>query len=154
MAFNGGAPPQAGPAPEGLILRQPETTDFSALVELQMAYELEEVVPGGANYNPESARLSLRRILDHEVILVAEYRSRLVGKINTNAEAFTRRQLGGVYVQPEYRRRGIATAMLRKMMTSLGALSLYVRVQNQNAYNIYNRSGFRTVADYRISYMK
>jgi RimJ/RimL family protein N-acetyltransferase len=151
-----GVPPV--PGLPGLILRPAQISDYKALFEMHLSYELEEVAVNMKRYKPELARLSLSRILEREEMLVAEYRGELVGKINTNARSFTRRQLGGIYVKPPYRGMGIAQAMVAAMRDKFRRektpLSLYVRKSNLPAQIVYRRAGFRTVADYRISYTK
>jgi GNAT superfamily N-acetyltransferase len=142
----------------GLTLRPAKQSDYNALFEMQMSYEMEEVVVNLKRYKPGLARLSLAHILTHEDILVAEYEGKLVGKINTNARSFTLRQLGGIYVKPPFRRMGVASsminAMVRKLSHEKNAISLYVRKTNTSALFVYKRAGFRTVADYRISYVE
>jgi RimJ/RimL family protein N-acetyltransferase len=149
------APEYVPPVP-GLTLRPAQISDYKALFEMHLSYELEEVAVNMKRYKPELARLSLSRILEREEMLVAEYRGELVGKINTNARSFTRRQLGGIYVKPPYRRMGIAQTMVAAMRDKFRrektALSLYVRKSNIPAQIVYKRAGFRTIADYRISY--
>ncbi|MDR1468550.1 MAG: GNAT family N-acetyltransferase [Spirochaetaceae bacterium] len=144
------------PGLPGLTLRPAQISDYKALFEMHLSYELEEVAVNMKRYKPELARLSLSRILEREEILVAEYGGELVGKINTNARSFTRRQLGGIYVKPSYRRMGIAQVMVAAMRDRFRReripLSLYVRKSNVAAQIVYKRAGFRTVADYRISY--
>jgi RimJ/RimL family protein N-acetyltransferase len=148
-------PPKCRPVP-GLTLRPVEMADYKALFEMHLSYEIEEVAINMKRYKPELARLSLSHILEQEDVLVAEYQGKLIGKINTNARSFTRRQLGGIYVKPPYRRMGVASAMVAAMMDKFRlqktALSLYVRKSNIPAILVYKRAGFRTVADYRISY--
>jgi ribosomal protein S18 acetylase RimI-like enzyme len=140
----------------GLTLRAAKKSDYRALVEMQVNYEMEEVAINVKRYKPELARLSLSHILSREEVLVAEYEGKLVGKINTNARSFTRRQLGGIYVRPDYRRMGIASSMVAAMAEKFNreqtALSLYVRQSNRSALHVYKRAGFRTVADYQVSY--
>jgi ribosomal protein S18 acetylase RimI-like enzyme len=157
MAYdNFSAAPEHIPRVPGLSLRPVQISDYKALFEMHLSYELEEVAINVKRYKPELARLSLSHILEREEVLVAEYRGELVGKINTNARSFTRRQLGGIYVKPPYRRMGIAQAMVTAMRDKFRregtALSLYVRKSNIGAQIVYKRSGFRTIADYRISY--
>jgi ribosomal protein S18 acetylase RimI-like enzyme len=151
------SPKKFSPIP-GLTLRPVKQSDYKALFEMQMSYEMEEVAINMKRYRPELARLSLSRILGQEDMLVAEYEKKLVGKINTNARSFTRRQLGGIYVKPPYRRKGIASAMVAAMAEKFSrentALSLYVRKSNTPALHVYKHAGFRTVADYRISYIE
>ncbi|MDR2185851.1 MAG: GNAT family N-acetyltransferase [Treponema sp.] len=142
--------------PEGLVLRRAGTQDREALFPLQAAYEQEEVLPQDAPFNPAACRLSLECIVKREQILAAELNRRLVGKINTNAESFTRFQIGGVYVLPEYRNRGIATRMAASLSNRLLAqgksISLFVKKQNPAARAVYEKIGFKIIGNYRICY--
>ena len=142
------------PARRGLLVRPAKKTDYDALLDMQINYEMEEVTTNPGRYRPESARASLARILQQETVLVTEYQGTVVGKINTNARSFTRRQLGGVYVKPPYRRMGVASAMVSAMKDKLNrkSLSLYVRKANKPAMLVYDAAGFKTIADYRITY--
>ena len=144
----------AGPA--GLVLRKPDASDWDALYLLQAAYEQEEVLPWGTAFNPASCRRSLERIIAGEHILAAELDGRIVGKINTNALSFSRYQIGGVYVHPDYRGRGIAVSMgaaFARYLTGEGwRLSLFVKKRNSAAQAVYRRIGFTVTGNYRISY--
>ncbi|QQO09657.1 GNAT family N-acetyltransferase [Breznakiella homolactica] len=154
MALDGvpAAPERTG----GPVLRGPAAGDMDSLYELQAAYEKEEVLPKGAEFNPAACRRSVERIAAEEEILVAELGGRLIGKINTNARSFTRYQIGGVYVLPEFRGRGIATSMAaafaRELCSKGWGLSLFVKKSNIPARTVYDRIGFKTIADFRISY--
>lgn len=142
--------------PSGLILRKPEEPDLDALYRLQAAYEKEEVLPRGAAFNPASCRRSLERIISEEYILAAELEGQIVGKINTNALSFSRYQIGGVYVHPNYRSRGIAVSMgaafARLLIGEGWGLSLFVKKRNPAARAVYSRIGFAVTGDYQISY--
>ena len=142
--------------PEGLILREPEAKDEEELFALQSAYEQEEVLPKNAVFNAASCRYNLQRILSSEQVLVAEMNGRLVGKMNTSAHSFTRCQIGGVYVRPDCRGRGIAakmTAVFAQKLLLMGkGISLFVKKRNEAALKVYKKSGFAVLADYRISY--
>jgi predicted GNAT family acetyltransferase len=98
----------------------------------------------------------LQRIFTNEQMLVAELNGRLVGKINTSADSFTRFQVGGVYVHPDFRAQGIALRMTAEFVRSLIAqgkgVSLFVKKSNPAALSVYRRAGFEFLADYRISY--
>jgi ribosomal protein S18 acetylase RimI-like enzyme len=142
--------------PPGLTLRPPDATDIEALFPLQAAYEQEEVLPPDTAFNPVSCRLTLERIIGREHALVACLDGRIVGKINTNAESFTRYQIGGVYVHPDYRGLGIAAVMTAALVRKLVALgkgvSLFVKKRNAAARSVYRRTGFVHTGDYRIAY--
>jgi ribosomal protein S18 acetylase RimI-like enzyme len=154
--LNGRLRPLVHRGPAGLNLRTPGIADLEKLLPLQTAYEQEEVLPRGAAHSPLSTRLSLEHAVLREYMLAAELEGRIVAKINTNAVSFTRYQLGGVYVHPDYRGLGIATAMTAALVLRLIAggrgLSLFVKKHNAAAKTVYRRLGFRTIGDYRISY--
>jgi ribosomal protein S18 acetylase RimI-like enzyme len=140
----------------GLTIRKPQSSDMDALAALQAAYEQEEVIPSAAEFNAAVSRLNTQRIFSKEQMLVAELDGRLIGKINTNASAFSRYQVGGVYVAPDYRGRGIARKMAGEFITGLVAqgrgISLFVKKSNPCARRVYQRIGFEILGDYRINY--
>ncbi len=140
----------------GLIIRKPQSNDMNDLAALQAAYEQEEVIPSAAEFNAAVSRLNTERIFSKEQMLVAELDGHLIGKINTNAATFSRYQVGGVYVAPDYRGRGIARRMASEFITGLVAqgrgISLFVKKSNPCARRVYQRIGFETLGDYRISY--
>jgi ribosomal protein S18 acetylase RimI-like enzyme len=142
--------------PRGLILRRPLFTDADALFPLQAAYEQEEVLPAGAEFNAAACRLGLEHILSGGQILAAELEGRIVGKINISVVSFTRYQIGGVYVHPDYRGLGIAGRMCAEFVRGLvlqdRGVSLFVKKSNPAARRVYDNIGFRALADYRISY--
>ena len=142
--------------PAGLVIRRPQYADIDALAELQAAYELVEVLPAGAVLNPAVSRLNTERIFREEQILVAVIDGRLAGKINTNASGFTRFQVGGVYVHPDYRGLGIARRMTGEFAAGLicqgRGVTLFVKKANTAARRAYQSVGFELSGDYRISY--
>jgi ribosomal protein S18 acetylase RimI-like enzyme len=152
-------PPPAnnlGAGPTGLLIRQPESGELEKILPLQEAYEQEEVLPQGATFNADVCRLNLERILSGERILVAEIGGRVIAKANTSAVAFTRVQIGGVFVHPDYRGQGIArrlcAELARNLVSSGWGLSLFVKKNNRSAQYVYRSTGFRPIADYRIAY--
>jgi predicted GNAT family acetyltransferase len=143
-------------APVNLVIRKPEPRDMNALAALHAAYEKEEVLPAESVFRPAASRRNIERIFAEEQILVAELDGCLIGKINTNAVTFTRCQIGGVYVHPDYRRLGIAGRMTFEFVESLAAegrgISLFVNKTNIAARRVYQRIGFEITGDYRIDY--
>jgi ribosomal protein S18 acetylase RimI-like enzyme len=140
----------------GLTLRRPDFADLEAIYPIHAAYEKEEVLPKGAAFNPAACRFSLGNILAHEQSLIACMGDRIIGKINTNAASFSRLQIGGVYVLPEYRNQGIGCRMtadfVGDLITQGRGLTLFVKKDNPAAQKIYRQVGFKTIEDYRISY--
>jgi predicted GNAT family acetyltransferase len=142
--------------PLGLSIRQPSIRDLEAILPLQEAYELEEVLPQGATFNATACRLNLERILNTERVLVAEMEGQIIAKANTTAVAFTRTQIGGVFVHPSYRGKGIArrvcAELVRALIMSGWGVNLFVKKWNQSAQMVYRSIGFKPLADYRITY--
>jgi ribosomal protein S18 acetylase RimI-like enzyme len=145
-----------GSGPAGLVLRKAEFTDLDGLAVLQAGYEQEEVRPKGTETNPLVSRLNMKQLLGREQVLTAELGGMLVGKINTSAVSFTRFQVGGVYVHPDFRGLGIGLRMTAAFVQSLveqgKGVTLFVKKANLTARRIYQRLGFLFAGDYRISY--
>jgi ribosomal protein S18 acetylase RimI-like enzyme len=139
-----------------LVLKTPKMTDIDALAPLQAAYEQEEVLPQGSIFSPASSRINTANIIAKGQVLAAEVDGRLVGKINVSGVSFTRYQVGGVYVCPEFRGKGIARQMAYEFISSLisdgRGVTLFVRKTNAAARRLYSGLGFKLRNDYRISY--
>ncbi|MDR0449922.1 MAG: GNAT family N-acetyltransferase [Treponema sp.] len=150
------APDSLRAGPKGLSFRRPGIRDLEALLPLQEAYEREEVLPEGAVFNPGVCRLNLKQILTEQRVISAELDGWTVAKANTSALSFTRYQIGGVYVHPAYRGRGIArrlcAELARELLAEGKGLSLFVKKRNHAARSVYRGLGFETRGDYRISY--
>lgn len=144
--------------PDKLELCVPQFNDAEDLAPLQEGYEKEEVMPKGSVYNPLTARLNIAKIIKNGKILAAKLDGRFVGKININAVSFSRYQIGGVYVCPEFRGQGIAGIMTQEFIKSLltqdktRGLTLFVKKNNIPALKLYKSLGFVTCNDYRIIY--
>lgn len=142
--------------PPNLVLRPPNPGDTEPLYRLHAAYEQEEVVPASMEFCPAACRLTLERLIAHERVLIAELGGRIIGKSNTTGSAFSRRQIGGVYVLPEYRRLGVATrltaVLAREIIAEGNGITLFVKKHNLPARLTYRRIGFAFLADYRIVY--
>jgi len=145
---------KAGPA--GLVLRSHLPEDEEALFALQSVYEQEEVLPRNADFYAPACRLNLQHILSTERVLVAELDGQVIGKINTSAQSFTRYQVGGVYVRPDCRGRGICTrmtAVFAAELLSMGrGVTLFVKKRNAAAIRAYHKAGLTSLSDYRITY--
>ena len=139
-----------------ITLRVPMLTDLNALAPLQAAYEQEEVLHKGSVFSPSASRMNLANIIATGRILTAELDGRFVGKINVNAVSFTKYQVGGVYVHPDFRGLGIARRMTAKFIASLVSegrgVTLFVKKANLPARRLYSGIGFTARGDYRITY--
>ena len=79
------------------------------------------------------------------------------GKPTRIPEALGIDQLGGIYVSPEMRRRGLGSMMVENLVSLLASLGrgvcLYVRSENEEARRLYIKLGFvdaGTYASYRF----
>jgi ribosomal protein S18 acetylase RimI-like enzyme len=157
MSLDSGPKPEALRAgPAGLVLRPPLPGDEGPLFDLQSVYEQEEVLPRNADFYAPACRLNLQHILSSESVLVAELDGQMVAKINTSAQSFTKYQIGGVYVRPDCRGRGICTKMTAVFAQGLlergRGVTLFVKKRNKAAIKAYHKAGLRSLADYRITY--
>ena len=157
MSMDSHPPPEALKAgPANLVLRPPLPADEDALFALQSVYEQEEVLPKNGTFYAPACRVNLQHILSTESVLVAELDGEVVAKINTSAESFTRRQIGGVYVRPDCRGRGICTKMTAVFALELlergRGITLFVKKRNKAAIRAYHKAGLSSLADYRITY--
>jgi ribosomal protein S18 acetylase RimI-like enzyme len=138
----------------GLVFRSAAHCDEEELFPLQAAYDREEVLAESARFDKRLCRLRLSKIINSEKTLVAELDGKIVGKINTNAQSYSRYQLGGVYVLPHYRGRGIGTSMTsafaRLLLAEDKGLTLFTKKSNGRALSVYKKCGFTTIGDYRI----
>ena len=152
-------PPNKGKPPSdfsNLVLRTPMMTDIDAMAPLQASYEKEEVLPTYSTFSPAASRLNLSGIIAKGQVLAAEIDGRLIGKINVSGVSFTRYQVGGVYVHPEFRGKGIGRLMAYEFISSLisegRGVTLFVKKTNTPARRLYLSLGFTIINDYRISY--
>jgi ribosomal protein S18 acetylase RimI-like enzyme len=146
--------------PPGLEIKLPAMSDLDALIPLQAGYEYEEVLPKKNNHTLAVTRAASIKLIEGRLCLMAfapgAQGKCAVGKININAESWTRFQLGGVYVAPAWRGAGIARAMAAHLLLRLlprgKGFTLFARKQNAPAQAVYKRLGFKKYRDYRIDY--
>jgi uncharacterized protein len=145
----------ATPDPE-LRARPASGEDASALFPLQSAYEKEEVLLAGDRFNAAAARVILERSLRDEIVWTAEYRGTPVAKAGTNARGFAWDQLGGIFVNKDWRGRGLGTWLVASLLSSLAAegrnASLFVKKTNTAAIAMYRRLGFEIRDNFAIAY--
>jgi GNAT superfamily N-acetyltransferase len=142
--------------PPDLVVRVAAAADADDLYPLQAGYEREEVLPCGAVFDPAFCRWNLEKLLRSRLCLVAEWRGAAVGKANLNAAAFSRDQIGGVYVDAACRGRGIATRLVAELARldaeSGRRVGLFVKTANLPAIAAYTKAGFVSGPAYRIVY--
>jgi predicted GNAT family acetyltransferase len=155
--FHGPSRPAPAEVP-GLRVRKADARDLVALFPLQKAYELEEVVVFPERFSDQSCRSNLRRILRHQLVVVAELDGRAVAKAGTNARGFQVDQIGGVFTEERLRGSGIAAQAMSQLLEGVfrtkRMVSLFVKTSNLPAIALYRKLGFHTLDGYRISYFQ
>ena len=140
----------------GLAAFTPDLSDVNAVFPLQAAYEKEEVLVPMHRYDPRATRSGLAAALDGQEMLCARLDGRIVAKAQTNARGVGWDQLGGIYVEPGLRGRGIGTWLVATLcLRILGqgrSLTHFVKKKNAAAIRSYRKIGFRFRESYRISY--
>jgi hypothetical protein len=143
-------------APDGFPLPSEKIGLVDQLYPLQEAYEKEEVVPPGYPFNPGACRNGLERLLQDQVVFTAWLDGFPVAKANTNAFAYRQAQIGGVFVRPEFRGRGIAKRLVRELVHTVvdqgWQVRLFVKKDNQPAIAVYRHLGFTIQDEYGIFY--
>ncbi len=133
-------------------VREARADDLDALLSLQMAYEREEL-------NLKSTRsettVRIQSLLERQMVVIAFCGNEPIGKVNTNARGYFYDQIGGFYVKPAYRSKGVGKAvlfhLLRRIKEEQRDPVLFVRPENVPAISVYRRAGFRPVGDYGMS---
>ncbi len=141
------------PPPDARIeVREAGKEDLDALLSLQMAYEREEL-----NFKSTRAETMARiqSLLERQIVAVAFCGEELIGKVNTNARGYFYDQIGGFYVKPAYRSKGVGKAvlfhLLRRIKEEQRDPVLFVRPENLPAISVYRRAGFWLDGDYGMS---
>ena len=142
--------------PRGLVISRAIAADANRLFELQRKYELEEVLLAGSPFVGSAAMEHLRMTLDRQIVLMAELEGRAVAKANTNARGVFFDQIGGVFTEPRYRSRGVASALMARLLELIAAdrksATLYVKEHNAPAITMYRNLGFGVDGGFRVAY--
>ena len=130
---------------------------FQSLLSLQKEYEIEEVVPDCFEFNEDSTRLKLRGNLRRQYILALDAGDEnLVSKAQTNAIGARFVQLGGIYTNPDYRRKhysfNTVYFLIQRILKAKKLPILYVKKQNFKALSLYKSLKFVKFNDYIIAY--
>ena len=132
---------------------------FDKLLDLQKQYEIEEVIPKHEIFSEDICRLRLKSVLRTQyVAAVLLPDGTVAAKAGTNALGFHTAQLGGVYVKPEFRRRGYALCTVHRVLKNVFSLKntvvLFVKNANATALSLYRALGFKKLNGYIIAYFR
>lgn len=147
-----------GPRAAGLPVayRRATIADLDALYPLAADYERTEVMTELHTFDPSLCRAIQRRSLERQIVYLATAGNRVVARAQTNARGWTCDQIGGVYVDPEFRGLGIGRGVVGTLLDDIAArgrsATLFVKKSNDIARSLYRALGFSVIRDYRISY--
>lgn len=85
-----------------------------------------------------------------DTFLVAEYNGKVIGYVMAYLRPDLEGHVMSIAVDPDYRGRGIGSALLSEVIERLAArgakwIGLEVRVSNENAIKLYERFGFKKI---------
>ena len=150
-------PPVTGSLPSGWRILHCHEKDVDALMNLQSAYEKEEVLPAGRIFMPSIVRQNLEHIVRSEYLLaLCNNKNTFIAKANTNAIGVQYVQIGGVYTDPRYRGNHYASLIVSTLVHKINTVKkqpvLFVKDSNFIAKKLYLSLGFIKSADFIIAY--
>jgi RimJ/RimL family protein N-acetyltransferase len=117
----------------------------AALIEQELAYDPRTA---SADFNA-----NVREMIERNLWWVGESDGRLCFFCNVGPWCHETAQLQGIWTPPDLRRRGLATASFSaicdRLLQHSPTLSLYVNDFNRDAIALYERVGYRHVADFQ-----
>lgn len=144
--------PSPGHAFLGQRLARPE--DLPILEKLSSRMMLEDLgFDPGAN-DPELHRLQVERRIRRSCTWVVEHSGTILFKVDVGTWTPDGLTLGGTYVPPHWRGRGICTSAMRgvtrTLLTKVPLVSLHVNELNTRAVRAYEGAGYERVDAFRI----
>lgn len=140
-----------------VVIQRAELKDAKKLYSIEEKYVMDEVLLDKRNLNRISVMTNLKYNCKNQILLFIEKDGVPVAKINTNAIGINYAQIGGVFTDYPYRRRGYSSILLRQLIFEASKLRkkgiLFVKKSNTPANNLYLKSGFKKNGEYRIVYI-
>ncbi len=140
----------------GLQMRSCDHNDLDDLLDLQIAYEAEEVIIPGQVQRRELSRAQLLRNINSQRTVAAFINDQAIAKASTNAQTWNWIQIGGVYTMPAWRGKSIAQQLMKLLLEDILSTgyssALFVKQNNQSARKVYENLHFQTVGDLSIRY--
>jgi ribosomal protein S18 acetylase RimI-like enzyme len=133
-------------------------SNLDDLFELQKNYDIVEVIPPGKEFNELNCKVTLKKILESQIIYAIKNDSKFVAKAGSNAIGKNFIQLGGVFTDENYRGKGFAKILIKELCKVIREEKkepvLFVQVKNESAKRAYRQVGFTYQSDYTICYYK
>ncbi|MBN2875192.1 MAG: GNAT family N-acetyltransferase [Spirochaetales bacterium] len=140
----------------GVEYRRATPEDIDALYPIAESYERAEVLTRLHSFDKKTCRASQVKALERQIVYLASVDGLVVARAQTNARGWSCDQIGGVFVLPRFRERGIGRGVVGALLKDLNsrgrAASLFVKKTNEPAKALYLSMGFAVARDYRVSY--
>lgn len=143
--------PERDPLPG---FRRAHPDDFAEVLDQAAAMEVEDIGRFRLDDDPDGFREGVRRRIQQGQTWVVERDGALVFQIHVGTETAFGCQVGGTYVPPAHRGQGLATAGMlelgRRLRRRHKRITLHVNEANAPAVRVYERSGYRPHAPFRL----
>lgn len=144
------------PPSSSVTLRRAGLGDLDALMPIAEAYERAEVLTRLHVFDPAACRASQAKALSKLTVWVAILDGKIAGRAQTNAKGLFCDQLGGVFVAPEHRGKGLGRAVVAALAADIASrgksATLFVKKRNAAARSLYLSLGFAVERDYTVAY--
>lgn len=141
---------------EGLRIASLSEKEIKSVYQLEVEYQHEEVLVHPERFSSAAHLVYFRNTVRKQFILYAKLNGEAVGKAGTNAIGFHNSQIGGVFTAGPYRGRGIARALMIRLLEEIHGWEqdavLFVRKTNRPAVRLYERLDFDIIGEYQITY--
>jgi predicted GNAT family acetyltransferase len=141
---------------EGLRIASLSEKDIKSVYHLEVEYQHEEVLVHPERFSSAAHLVYFRNTVREQYILYAKLNGTAVGKAGTNAIGFHNSQIGGVFTAGPYRGRGIARALMIRLLEEIHGWGmdavLFVRKTNKPAVRLYENLDFDIIGEYQITY--
>ena len=142
---------------DDFIMRCTEN-DMENLFEIERNYLQDEVAVRGQKVSDAEVSMRLRQILKNQLYFALISDDRIVSKAYTNAIGKNWIQIGGVYTLFQFRQNGYAaltvSTLCKRILQAHKKISLFVKIKNFPAQQLYQKIGFTFHSDYKIVYFQ
>jgi GNAT superfamily N-acetyltransferase len=142
----------AGDDPPGF--RRASYTDWPAVADLSAAMELEDLGIDPAADNPLLHNQVVRERVNAGRTWIIERDGEILFQVNVGTTNVVGCQIGGTYVPPRHRGRGLAkvgiAALGRRLLARYPRVTLHVNEANVPAVRVYEHVGYRRDAAFRL----
>ena len=140
-----------------LKIKRAEEKDAEKLLPLEEKYMIDEVLLVSSYLKKKAVLKNLRDNCRNQILLYVERDGIPAAKANTNALGINYAQIGGVFTDYTHRRNGFSSILIKQLQFESAKLRkksiLFVKKNNKPAVNLYLKTGFKKIDNYRIVYI-